>query len=119
MHTRIQDASSKTDTDVDCSAAPASTKTDCEAKNPDVMTDDGNGPYFTGEKETNCVFNPNPCTWHKEVGVDFDTKGPYAISVNDEIAIVTGATKLNRKDGKIKGSPFQKLTIGELVLGQG
>jgi hypothetical protein len=50
--------------------------------------------------------------------VEFDSKGPYAISVNDEIAIVTGATKLNRgKDGKVKGSPFQKLTIGKFELG--
>jgi len=55
---------------------------------------------------------------HEMVGVEFDTKGPYAISVNDEIAIVTAATKLNRgTDGKVKGSPFQKLTIGEFGLG--
>ena len=57
-------------------------------------------------------------TRHEKIGVEFDTKGPYAISVNDEIAIVTGATKLNRgKDGKVKGSPFQKLTIGKFELG--
>ena len=55
---------------------------------------------------------------HTQIGVEFDSKGPYAISVNDEIAIVTGATKLNRgKDGKVKGSPFQKLTIGKFELG--
>ena len=54
---------------------------------------------------------------HEKVGVEFDSKGPYAISVNDEIAIVTGASKLNRKDGKVKGSPFQKLTIGKFELG--
>jgi hypothetical protein len=70
---------------------------------------DINAPY-----DDLCDFKEQPCTWYTDREITFDEKGPYTISVNDETATVVAATQLTRDKNTdaIKGSPFQKLTIG-------